>query len=140
MLEYRRRGRPLGFKLSDASKRAISLSKRGQHHRPETKEKISRSLILYFRRKCPISEELNTRYMYTYDFDSSNWLEDVRDRLDASMDILTEKAMRNKSKIEIACGYNIEYFSHNLTPEIIVLFKEHCETNDLNCCEVLGDL
>ena len=140
MIGYGRRGRPLGFKLSDASKRAISLSKRGQRHRPETREKISRSLILYFRRKSPISEELNNRYMYTYDFDSSNWFEDVRDRLDASMDILTEKAMRNKSKIEIACGYNIEYFSHNLTPEIIVLFKEYCNINELDCYDVLGDL
>ncbi len=135
-----RRGRPLGFKLSDASKKAISLSKKGQKHKPETKDKISKSLILYFRKKNPISEELSSRYVYKYNFDSSSWFEDIRDELDSCMDILTEKALRNKNKIEIACGNNIEYFSHELTPEVIIMFKEYCELNDFDCNEVFSNI
>ena len=126
-----RRGRPLGFRLSESSKRAISMSKTGQHHRPETRDKISRSLIMYFRRKNPISEEIINRYCGTMDDIMCDWIQDVGDELDSSMDIMTEKAIRNKCKMEITCGNNIEYFSHTLTPELIILFKEYCELNDI---------
>lgn len=122
-----KRGRPLGFKLSEASKRAISMSKRGQRHKLETREKISRSLMSYFRKKCPLSEELSCRYFHRYKYDAEPWLDEVREELDTSMDILTDKALRNKSKIEICCGFNIEYFSHSITPELIYLFKEFCD-------------
>ena len=57
-----RRGRPVGFRLSEASKRAIAESKRGQRHRQETKDKISDSLIIYFKQKNPLSEELTNMY------------------------------------------------------------------------------
>jgi hypothetical protein len=40
----RGRGRPLGFRLSETSKQAISDSKKGQHHSESTKEKISKAL------------------------------------------------------------------------------------------------
>ena len=125
-----KRGRPLGFRLSESSKRAIAMSKTGQYHRPETKDKISRSLMLYFRNRNPISEELADHYCNNEKF--QEWLEDVGDELDMSMDILTEKVLMNKRKIEIICGHNIEIFSHELTPEVIIMFKQYCEKNNID--------
>jgi hypothetical protein len=46
----------------------------------------------------------------------------------------------NKGKIEVTCGSNIEFFSHAVTPELIVLFKEYCEENNLNFEDVLGEI
>ena len=132
-----KRGRPLGFKLSDTSKRAISMSKTGQYHRPETRDKISRSLVMYFRRKNPISEEITNQYCRSDNDEMCEWIQEVGEELDSSMNIMTEKAIRNKCKVEITCGGNIEYFSHNVTPELILLFKEYCERNDLNPEEAL---
>jgi hypothetical protein len=121
-----RRGRPIGYRLSEASKRAISMSKTGQRHRPETKDKISKSLTMYFRTKNPISEEMICKYS-RYDDDSAEWFDSIREELDYCMEIITEKSLRNKNKMELTCGSNIEYFSHNITPELIYLYKERCE-------------
>lgn len=44
----RGRGRPKGYKLSQASKDKIANSKRGQAHSKETKDKIANSLVDYF--------------------------------------------------------------------------------------------
>lgn len=135
-----KRGRPLGFRLSETSKRAISHSKIGQRHRPETKDKISKSLIMYFRRKNPISEEITNRYCGTMDDEMCDWIQSVADELDSAMDIMTEKAMRNKCKIEITCGNNIEFFSHDMNPEIIYLFKEYCDRTGLDPEDVLAEV
>lgn len=135
-----RRGRPLGFRLSETSKRAISMSKTGQLHRQETKDKISTSLIMYFRKKNPISEEIIDLYCRSDDDEMCDWIQEVGDDLDGSLDIMTEKAIRNKCRTEITCGGNIEYIGHNLTPEVITLFKEYCERNDLDPEEALEEI
>lgn len=135
-----KRGRPLGFRLSEDSKRAISQSKFGQKHRSSTKDKISHSLLLYFRRKNPLSEEIINRYCHVGDDRLCSWLNKVQDELDASMDILTDRSLRNKLRIEITCGHNIEFFGHSITPELLVLFKEFCEENDLDMEELFDEL
>jgi hypothetical protein len=122
-----RRGRPLGFKLSDYSKRAISASKKGQRHRNETKDKISRSLLIYFREKDPLSEELINMYCRADDDELCGWINDVSSDLDSADDIMTIRSLRNTLRIEITVGNNIEYFSHDVNPEMLVLFKEVCE-------------
>ena len=100
-----RRGRPLGFKLSESSKRAISAAKKGQRHKLETREKISKSLLVYFRKKTPLSEELSNRYHRIIDRSGiQDWLSNISFDFDSSFDIMTEKAVRNKSKIELNCG------------------------------------
>lgn len=131
----RRRGRPKGFRLSEESKIAISKSKEGQTHTQKTKDKISRSLIIYFRKKNPLSEEIEKRYCSTDNDALYGWVQDVRKDLDDLEDVLTERSMRNKRRIEISCGNNIEYFGHNITPEIILLFKEFCKLNNLDPLE-----
>ena len=127
MVRQGRRGRPLGFKLSEESKRAISESKKGQKHRPETRDKISKSLIIHFRNKNPLSEELTNMYCRFDDDELCEWMEENSDALDRLDDVLTLKTLRNARRIEITLGVNIEYFSHEITPELIYLFKEACE-------------
>ena len=122
----KKRGRPVGYRLSESSKRAISESKRGQRHSKETKDKISRTLMLYFRRLRPLSEEIINRYCRADDDDICGWVNDIRDELDSDEDIRTDRSLKNTNKIEISYGNEIEYFSHDLTPETILLLKERC--------------
>jgi hypothetical protein len=68
-----KRGRPLGFKLTESSKRAISMAKTGQKHRQETRDKISRSLLGYFKKRSPLSDEITNRYCRCND--DVMWLE-----------------------------------------------------------------
>lgn len=120
-----RKGRPIGFKLSEASKRAISEAKKGQRHKESTKDKISKSLQNYFRRKNPLSEELINTYCRINDDEMCQWICDVSEDLDEARDILTSKAMYNKLRIEISYGDNIEeIFSHSITPELLLMFKQ----------------
>ena len=132
-----RRGRPLGFRLSEESKRAISESKRGQHHKQETKDKISRSLIYYFRSLNPLSEELNNMYC-TMDESICEWINEFEDELDNTEDVMTLKSLRNARRIEINYGDNIEFFCHEMTPELIFLFKEACEQRGMDPSELLN--
>lgn len=127
-----KRGRPLGYRLSESSKRAISMAKTGQKHRQETREKISKSLLNYFKRKSPLSEEITNRYCRCSDDLMCDWLYEVQEDLDMSPNIMTEKTMNSKGKIEISCGNNIEFYSHNITPELILLIKEHCRLNNID--------
>jgi hypothetical protein len=57
------------------------------------------------------------------------WLDDVSDELDLCNDILTQRTIRNKLRVEISYGQNIEeIFSHKLTPELLLMYKqEHFE-------------
>lgn len=124
-----KKGRPVGFRLSEASKRAISEAKKGQKHKETTKNKISKSLKSYFRKKNPLSEELAKSYKRLSDDSMSGWLGDVSHDLDGCMDILTQKALYNKLRIEISYGHNIEdIFSHSVTPEVLLMYKEYVDS------------
>ena len=131
-----KRGRPMGFRLSEDSKRSISQSKLGQKHKEITKDKISHSLIMYFRRKNPLSEEIINRYCRVGDDKLCCWINEIQDELDATMNILTEKSLRNKTRVEITCGHNIEYFGHSITPELLLLFKEFRQENNIDVKEI----
>lgn len=119
------KGRPIGFKLSEASKRAISEAKKGQKHKESTKDKISKSLQNYFRRKNPLSEEIVNTYCRVNNDEMCQWMCEVSEELDDARDVLTSKAMYNKLRIEISYGNNIEeIFSHSMTPELLLMFKQ----------------
>lgn len=131
----KKRGRPLGYKLSDESKEAISNSKKGQQHSQETKDKISKSLMLYFRRLHPLSDEITNTYCRIDDDELCSWVNTVREEIDELGiigDIFTDRVMANTRKIEIAYGQNIEYFSHSLTPEEILELKELCKEKGID--------
>lgn len=136
----RPRGRPKGFKLSDESKLAISKSKLGQRHRQETRDKISKSLIVYFRNLNPLSEDIENKYCRFDDDEACGWVQDVREELDNLEDVLTRKALQSKRRMEICCGNNIEFFSHEMTPELLLLFKEFCRLNGLDLDETFDKL
>lgn len=136
----KKRGRPLGYKLSDKSKQAISKSKKGQSHTQETKDKISKSLMLYFRRLHPLSDEITNTYCRIDDDELCAWINNVREELDADgarTDVLTDRAMANTRKTEIAYGQNIEYFSHDITPEALLILKELCEEKGIDISEYI---
>ena len=123
-----RRGRPIGFRLSESSKRAISESKKGQRHRSETKDKISSSLLGYFKRKNPLSEELSNMYCnFEEGGEVCDWMLENEINLNMIDDVMTLKGLRNANRIELTVGFNIEFFSHEITPELIMLFREKCE-------------
>ena len=136
-----RRGRPVGFKLSELSKRAISESKKGQRHRQETKDKISSSLIVYFKRKNPLSEELTNMYCnFEEGGEVCEWMAHNEDSIDLIEDVMTLKSLRNANRIEITVGPNIEFFSHEITPEMLVLFILECEAKGLDPSEHFDDM
>ena len=125
---YGKKGRPIGFKLSDASKRSISEAKKGQKHKESTKDKISKSLQNYFRRKFPLSDEITNIYCRIDDEGVCEWLCDVSSELDDFRDVLTQKAMYGKLRIEISYGDNMDtIFSHSITPELLLMIKEELE-------------
>lgn len=119
-----KRGRPTGHRLSEASKRAIAESKTGQLHKQETKDKISRSLLIYFSQFNSLADEITDKYCRVGDDEICDWANDVREALDASEHIMTNKSMYSSRKIELCCGNNIELFSHELTPETLVIIKD----------------
>ena len=136
-----RRGRPIGFKLSELSKRSISESKKGQRHRQETKDKISDSLIVYFKKLNPLSEELTNMYCnFEEGGEVCEWMANNEDNLDSLDDVMTLKSLRNANRIEITVGPNIEFLSHEITPELLVLFIEQCEILDIDPSEYFDDL
>lgn len=134
----KRRGRPLGYRLSEESKRAISESKKGQRHKQSTKDKISRTLLLYFRKLNPLSEEIINTYCRVDDDEACGWMNGVADAIDETEDILTDRFMKNIRKTEIAYGHNIEYFSHAMTPERILILKELCEEQGVDVDEMFS--
>jgi hypothetical protein len=136
-----KRGRPVGFKLSELSRRAISESKKGQRHKQETRDKISNSLIIYFKKKNPLSDELANMYCDDVDFpDVCLWMENNKDKLDEVNDVMTLKGLRNANRIELSVGADIEYFSHDITPELLVLFLEQCGLMNVDPEEYFDDM
>lgn len=128
-----KRGRPQGYRLSENSKRAISEAKKGQHHTQETRDKISKSLKMHFRMKNPLSNELLYKYSnMCEDSYIEDWISDVKYDIDSAEEILTDRSIRNKNKVEYTYGINIEYFSHSMDPELMLLLKEHCLMHDID--------
>ena len=134
------RGRPLGYKLSDKSKKAISESKRGQKHSEETKEKISRTLMLYFRNIHPLSKEFSEEYgaLLESDDEVKEWFEAMRDNFDSCSEVLTEKALNSKRLREISIELNmdmssnpaVDSFTNN--PEKMCELRKACEAKGLS--------
>ena len=127
------RGRPLGYRLSEESKRAISESKMGQRHTEETKEKISRTLMLYFKNIHPLSKELYDDYKDLIDSDEEikKWYESIRLSYDVTTNVLTEKSLNSKRLREISIEYNIDMSSNSNVNSFVNNPEKMCELRTL---------
>jgi hypothetical protein len=142
------RGRPLGFKLSAESKKAISNSEKGQRHSEATKEKISRTLISYFRNMYPLSSELYEEYQKEIDssIDNKEWFDKISALFDETNNIYTERSLNSKRFREISIEYNISMednphlVNRMSDPEDICELKQQCEDLGLNFAEVCNIL
>ncbi len=143
------RGRPLGFKLSEESKRAISDSKKGQRHSEATKEKISRTLISYFRNMYPLSAELYDQYQEEINSSAEikEWFAKVSALFDETSNIYTERSLNSKRFREISIEYNISmednpYLNKTASdPEDLCELKQQCSSLGLDfkeVCYILG--
>jgi len=118
-----KRDRPIGYKLSEESKDKIRVSRFGTHHSEETKDRISRSLTKYFREKDPLSESI--RYDYrNFPKKINNWISDNKKEIDKTEHVMTEKKIFFLGQLEICSGFDIDNFSHETTPEFLILLKE----------------
>lgn len=105
----RRRGRPLGYTLSKESRLAISLSKLGHQHTEETKSKISKSLIGFYKRKYPLSEELLVYYHDKYGEDIASWVAKNKDDIDELEDVVTDRCLLNYRRRELEYNTDLGY-------------------------------
>jgi hypothetical protein len=129
----RKRGRPIGHKLGEATKERIRQKRVGTSHTEETKNKISKSLITYFKTKDKLSDSMEYEYSYVSG-EATDWVAENRDAIDETECVMTEKRMSYLRQLEISIGNGIEdIFGHNATPEFYMLLKE--EMKELRCAK-----
>jgi len=117
------RGRPPGFKLSEGSKEKIRQSRFGKHHSEETRDKISQSLISYFRRRESLADSIRYEYKHFPQY-VDEWLTDHKELLDDMDTVMTEKKLTFLKQLELCFGNEIDRFGHNATPEFFLMLKE----------------
>jgi len=113
----RRRGRPTGFKLSEESKKAISLSKFGHIHEEKTKEQISTSLLAFYKNKYPLSGEMLEAYHKKCGEDAAAWIAKNFDKLDDLVDVITERSLSNARRREYQFNGSFYKNTMELSPE-----------------------
>lgn len=130
-----KKGRPCGYKLSDESKDKIRQKRIGTEHSNETKEKISRSLTLYFKKKRSIYNDMYREYK---EMGVLDWLELHKDEINNMDDVLTVKRARYVNQREVSYNNSIEMFGHSVTPEFILLVKERIKLESKNYVKASG--
>lgn len=118
-----KRGRPQGYRLSEESKDKIRYSRFGTNHSEETKNKISKSLVKYFKKKDLLSENMYYDYR-NFSEGVGDWILDNKEEIDHTEHVMTEKRLFFVGQLEISVGLDIDNFSHKATPEFLVLLKE----------------
>jgi len=126
----RKRGRPFGHCLSEETKEKIRQKRLGTRHSIETRNKISKSLKSYFRRKNSLAGSLKSEYA-DVDYEVMEWFDLNKESLDSIDDVMTFKKLVNLSQLEVGFGLEIEdLFGHEMTPEFLLLLKEYCHRLD----------
>lgn len=119
-----KRGRPFGHRLSEATKNKIRHKRLGTHHSEKTKDKISKSLIEYFKKRDSLAASMANEYSYISD-EAVEWVYDNQEAIDETESVVTEKRLAYLSQLEMCLGGDIEnFFGHNTTPEFLLMLKE----------------
>lgn len=120
----RRRGRPFGHRLSEDTKEKIRQRRLGTHHSQETKDKISKSLIKYFKQRDSLADSIEHEYSYVSE-DAAEWVYNNKTAIDETEHVMTEKRLSYLKQIELCFGNDLEHlFGHNSTPEFLLMLKE----------------
>lgn len=120
----KKRGRPFGHKLSEETKDKIRCGRLGTHHTKATRDKISRSLIAYFKKRDSLADSIGQEYSYVSE-EASDWVYDNKDDIDATEYVMTEKRLSYLNQVELCLGNDIEkLFGHSATPEFLLILKE----------------
>ena len=95
------KGRPTGHAMSNASKTKITNTRTGYEHTPETKDKISASLLEYFDKLHPLSDEM-LRYYTRIGVDdvALKFLVNNKEEIDNFDDVKTERKLRGMQYYE----------------------------------------
>ena len=118
------RGRPLGHRLSEETKDKIRYGRLGTHHSKKTRDKISKSLIAYFKKRDSLSASIAQEYSYVSE-EAADWVYENRDEIDETEHVITEKRLSYLNQLELCLGSDIEkMFGHNATPEFLLILKE----------------
>jgi hypothetical protein len=134
----KRRGRPFGHKLDNDTKDKIRQHRLGTHHNQETKDKISKSLSEFFKKRDSFSRSINQEYSEV-SAEATEWIDENSDELDKVTDILTERRLMYSRQLEISLGHEIEVlFGHSATPEFLLLLKEELAEKDVDVKELLS--
>lgn len=137
----RKRGRPLGYRLSEETKDKIRQKRLGSSHSQETRNKISKSLLAYFKKKNALSVSMEVEYG-DFPEEAVDWIYENSEDINASEDVVPEKKLSSMKQLEICLGSDIEFlFGHSTTPEFLILLKEELEERgDLEDITELGSL
>ena len=123
-----KRGRPLGYKLSNSTKNKIRLKRVGTHHSQVTRDKISVSLTAYFKRRGLLADIIEQEYA-VISKEAVKWIHDNHSNINNfGSSVMSEKRLTTLSQIELLMGNEIEYlFGHNATPEFLMMIKEELQ-------------
>lgn len=129
ILQQGRVGRPSGHRLSEMTKEKIRLKRLGCCHTQATKDKISRSLTEYFKKRDLLSDSIENEYIDISE-EAVEWIVEHKEEIDVTEHVMTEKRLMYLKQLEICMGSDIEHlFGHNATPEFLMLLKEELEEN-----------
>lgn len=121
-------GRPFGHRISEETKNKIRNYRLDTHHSEETKDKISKSLIKYFKGRDSLSTNIEHEYSYLSK-EVSDWIYDNKDDIDDIDYVITERKLSYLNQLELCLGSDIEnLFGHNTTPEFLLILKEEIES------------
>lgn len=119
-----KRGRPFGHKLSELTKDKIRYKRLGTHHSKVTKDKISKSLIKYFKKRDSLSASMANEYSYISD-KAVEWVYDNQESIDDTDYVVTEKRLNYLNQLEMCSAGDVEnFFGHSTTPEFLLMLKE----------------
>ncbi len=125
-----RRGRPFGHRLSEKTKNRIRIKRLGRHHTQDTRDKISRSLAAYFKKRDSLAASIEREYSCISE-QAAEWVHDHRDDINETDHVMTETHLIHLRQLEVCVAGDIEnLFGHNITPEFLLLLKEELQLVD----------